>query len=251
VTPADVTAALEQLESAIAIQPFATAILMKATWEVAGRGDLKQMRAELDRLETMSMAERTEDRAVFMAMWGGLLERKPERVLEAAKLTARPYFEDAVVAGPKAWCTAQAYLLAGKVALARQEWLAAETVLRQRLRDQPNERETGRLAVTLAWLGRDEEAEQLMAPLEAAWLEASTPSTALILARYHAARGDAARALPHLRRSVNYSSHLTDHLLLLDPWWDKLRGQPEFEALLSEIRARLAQVPARDQSPRK
>jgi hypothetical protein len=72
-----------------------------------------------------------------------------------------------------------------------------------------------------------------------------------MLARYHAARGDAARAVPYLRRSVNYSSHLTDHLLLLDPWWDKLRGQPEFETLLVEIRARLAEVPAPGQSPRK
>jgi hypothetical protein len=32
----------------------------------------------------------------------------------------------------------------------------------------------------------------------------------------------------------------TDETLLYDPWWDKLRGQPEFEALLAEAKERIA-----------
>jgi Tfp pilus assembly protein PilF len=237
-TVPDMQAAIEHFEAAIAIRPFTSAILAKAVWEAASRGDLKRMLAELDRLETMPVTDRTEDRAVFMAMWGGLLERQPGRVLAAAKLTTRPYFEDSIVAGPKAWGTALAYRIAGKDALARQEWAAAAAVLRERLRDQPNEVDSARLATTLAWLGDAAGAEAMMAPIEAVWREDLTKARARDLARYYAARGDAAKAVPFIREALNYSSFLTDALLPLDPWWDPLRGQPQFEALLAEARAR-------------
>jgi len=243
--------AIEQLDAAIAIQPFASAILVKADWEAAHYGNVKRMRAELDRLELLSISDRTEDRAVFMLMWCGLLERQPDRVLAAAKLTARPYFEDSIVAGPRAWGTALAYRIAGKDALARTEWRTAETVLRQRLRDRPNEVDQVRLAMTLAWLGENDEAAQIVAPIEAAWREDLTKPRAKELARYYAARGDAAKAVLYLREVVNFSSFITDALLPLDPQWDKLRGQPEFEALLAEGKARLnAETPAaRTDSP--
>ncbi|WP_415910863.1 TIR domain-containing protein [Oleiharenicola sp. Vm1] len=234
---ADVKLAMQQLDEAIAIQPFASAILVKANWEAALNGDVKRMRAELDRLDLLSVADRTEDRSVFMVMWCGLLERQPERVITAAKLTARPYFEDTTVAGPRAWGLALAYRIAGKEALARTEWRAAETVLRQRLRDRSTEIEQAKLATTLAWLGEDEEAARIMAPIETAWREDLTKPRARDLARYYAARGDAARAVPYLREVVGFSSFITPALLALDPNWDKLRGQPEFEQLLAEEQA--------------
>ena len=237
-TVANMTAAMEQLEAAIAIRPFASAILLKAVWEVACHGDLVRMRAELDRLDATAVTDRTEDRAVYLQMWAALLERRPDRVLAAAKLTARPYFEDLIIAGPKAWGTAHAYRIAGKEALARQEWEAAEAVQRQRLREQPNDIETVRLAMTLAWKGEAAEAARLVAPIEPAWREDLTKPAARDLARYYAAQGDAAKAVPLIREVLNYNSFLTDALLPLDPWWDKLRGQPEFEALLAEARAR-------------
>lgn len=236
--PGELQVALSHLESAIAIRPFGSAILVKAIWEAAGRGDLGRMRTELDRLETLPVTERTEDRAVFVAMWGALLERQPDRVIAASKLTARAYFEDSIVAGPKTWSTALAYRMAGKNALARQEWQAAEVVLRQRLKDQPNDADRMRLATTLAWLGDEGAAEQIAAPLAAVWREELTRPRARELARYHAARGDAAKAVPCLREVLNYSSFVTDHLLPLDPWWEKLRGTPEFAALLAEAEKR-------------
>ncbi len=240
-SPANVNASLEHLDAAIAIQPFGSAVLLKAMWEASGRGDLRRMRAELDRLETLPITDRTEDRAVYLAMWGGLLERDSDRVLATSKLTARAYFEDTLVAGPKGWSTGLAYRIAGKEGLARQEWLAAEAVQRQRLAEQPgNTVDQVRLAITLAWLGEDTAAQQIVTPIETAWREDTTQLRARGLLLYYAARGDAGRAVPYLRMTLNYSSFVTDHLLLLDPWWDKLRGAPEFEALVAEAKQRLA-----------
>ncbi len=58
-------------------------------------------------------------------------------------------------------------------------------------------------------------------------------------AQIYAGMGDAAKAVPFLRKALNARYTLTDRTLPLDPWWDKLRGQPEFEALLAEAKARV------------
>jgi hypothetical protein len=56
----------------------------------------------------------------------------------------------------------------------------------------------------------------------------------LLLAEYYAGSGDAAHAVEHLRKCLNVREDNTDRTLAHDPWWDKLRGQPEFDALLKE-----------------
>ena len=229
-------AMIEQLDAALAIQPWAGALLLKSEIVVAERGDLTMMRATLDQLPA---ADRTEDRAVFMVMWCGLLERKPERVLAAAGLTARNYFEDLVVAGPKGWLMALAHRVAGQENLARLDWEATEAVLRTRVREQPgNVPEAARLAITLAWLGRTDEAAQTIAPIESTYREQPNWRLARLLACYYAGLGDAVRAAPYLRATLNRSLFVTPPILRLDPWWDKLRGQPEFEALLREPEAK-------------
>jgi hypothetical protein len=55
-----------------------------------------------------------------------------------------------------------------------------------------------------------------------------------MLALYYAALGEAAKAAPYLRVGLNTHVFLTTKTLPRDPWFDKLRGQPEFEALLQE-----------------
>jgi hypothetical protein len=40
----------------------------------------------------------------------------------------------------------------------------------------------------------------------------------------------------YLRPMLNRSPRVTDHTLRLDPLWDKLRGQSEFEALLANLK---------------
>ena len=63
------------------------------------------------------------------------------------------------------------------------------------------------------------------------------------LAQYNASLGDASKAVPIIRQVLNQRLALTDWTLNFDPWWDKVRGKPEFEALFAE--ALLGAVKAR------
>jgi tetratricopeptide (TPR) repeat protein len=232
-SPDELATALKELDASLAPRPFAAALMVKAVLLAGWRGDLAGMRLQLDQLEKMPLPERAGGRAVFIAMMGGLLERKSSRVFAAAALTAETYFDDRIVASPKAWGTALAYRLDHKENSAQQEWRVAEQVLRQRLVTAPQDPLlNAQLAITLAWQGRDEEATQIMRPLELAWSEKLDAFSSNWLARFYAARGDATQAAPFLKHALNQNTFLTDHLLPLDPWWDKLRGQPEFDALL-------------------
>jgi len=234
--PANLTSALEHVDAGLAVQPLGSLLMLKVVLLAGWRGDLTGMRASLDLLEKLPLSERAEDRAVFIAMWGGLLERDADRVLAAAKLTAKDYSEDTVLPlRPKDWTLALAHRLAGKDNLARLDWQRAEPMLRARLRDDlGNQRTVMEIAITLAWLGRADDAAREAGPIEAAWREELTATRARILALYYAALGDAAKAAPYLRRGLNTSVFFTSKTLPLDPWWDKLRGQPEFDALLAD-----------------
>jgi len=237
--PENVSAAIEQLDAAIAIQPFASAEILKAALIGGWRGDLAAMRVVLDQHDKLPFAERSEDRSVCVAMWAGLMEHRPDRVEAAAALTARTYFDDFVMPfRPKAWSLALAHRLAGKDNLERNDWQAAETALRQRLRDDPtNEKFQVELAITLAWLGRRDEAARLVEPIEPVWREDFKFWRPSLLARYYAALGDAAKAAPYLIQEIDRNVFTSRKIISLDPWWDKLRGQPEFEALLKEASA--------------
>ncbi|MBI5692772.1 MAG: TIR domain-containing protein [Verrucomicrobia bacterium] len=232
--PSDVASALEHLEAGLAVQPLAALLNAKAVVQGGWRGDLPALRSTLVELEKLPIAERAEDRAVFIAMWGALLDRDPARVAATAALTAKNYFEDTVVhRRPKHWSLALARLVEGKENLARLEWQRAETVLRGMLREDPHHQfGTLELATTLAWLGRTEEAAGLLRPIEAAWREELVAQRARGLAHFYAAAGDAPRTIEYLRRSLDTSVFVTRKTVPLDPWWDKVRGSPEFAALL-------------------
>ena len=238
---ASFAAMLEQLDAALAVHPWGGALLLKAQMVMALKGDLRTMRTTLDQLPS---ADRPEDRAVATAMWCGLLERNLDHVVAASALTARNYFEDLTVAGPKAWFLALAHLSAGQENLTRLDWQAAEAVLRDRVREQSgNIADTARLAITLAWLGATDEAAKMMAPIESTLREQPSARLSRLVAYYYAGLGDAGHAAPYLRSALYQSAFLTPATLPLDPWWDKLRGQPAFDRLLVEVRNQTTVVP--------
>ncbi|MEO6002908.1 MAG: TIR domain-containing protein [Opitutus sp.] len=235
--PENLSRALEHLDAAIAIRPFASALVLKAALIGGWRGDWVGMRGVLDQVAKLPLAERSEDRAVCVAMWAGLMEHRPDLVEAAAALTARNYVDDWVMPmRPKAWALAWAHRMAGKENLARADWQSAEAVLRQRLKDDPsNIQYQAELAVTLAWLDQREEAARLMAEVEPLWKEAPTIQTPRAMAFYYAAIGDAVKAAPYLIAVIDRSPFTARGTFSVAPWWEKLRGQPEFEALLKPL----------------
>ena len=235
VTNWDFPAAWKSVDAALAAHAFASGWKLKAILCANWKGDLPGMRRALERL---SPTERTEDRAVYLLMWCSLMERKPERALEAAQLTSRDYFDDLFVRGPKGWFTGRAHSLLGQENLAQLDYATAETVIHARLALSPdNQHDKLCLAITLGLQGRVAEARQEIAPLEAVAREQSPVVQARWLAMFHAVLGDGARAVAYLRQVDDPFGGFvseTPPVLRLDPWWDKLRGQPEFEALLKD-----------------
>jgi tetratricopeptide (TPR) repeat protein len=229
--PRRADAALAQLDAALAVQPLVSFLSVKAQILGSWKGNLPAMRATVAELEKLPILERTEDQPLVTAIWCAMLERDPTRMLAAAALTARPYFAHSVVQGPRAWYLAHAHRLAGQGGPARVAWQSAETAVRDRIRENPNSaRVQMELAVVLAWLGQPEELARVPDPAP------NTPDRRLKAYAY-AGLGDAARAAPYIREMLNKTVFVTDHTLALDPWWDKIRGQPEFEAIVAEGKA--------------
>jgi tetratricopeptide (TPR) repeat protein len=245
-----VAQALEELDLIVAQQPFEGALVLKALLSVSWRGDLVGMRAALDQLEKLPVEERATDRAVYMAIWGGLLERDLQRVLRAAAVTSRPFLADSNVVMAKDWYVGLAYRAAGKENLAQQFWRSAETAVRDHMREHPDwTTDAIRLGLVLGSLGRNDEAMREVAPLEAAWREDLTPTYARLLAVFYGAVANAEKAAYFLEQALNTQRGLTDHTLLLDPRWDQLRGQPAFDAVVVKAKQRVAAAKAAELKP--
>ncbi len=233
--PARLAACLKHLDEGIAAEPLATLLLQKATMLAGWKGDFAGARAVLDQLERRPLSERVEDRAVHIPLWLATLERDPRRAVAAAALTARNYFEDSVaMRRPKDWHLALTRRTEGKSNLARLDWQRAEGVIRERLKETPDDlRLQWELACTLAWLGRAEEADRIFAPIEAAWREEMIPPRSARIADYAAARGDGAKAAVHLAAGLDSHPAFTRHTLAKDPWYDLVRDHPDVQRVLA------------------
>jgi len=226
--------AWEAADAALAIEPFPGALMLKVRLAFQWKGDVVLMRELLNQVD---LTYRSEDDAVVWDLRCGLFERQPDHVFEAAGRTTRNYFEESFTfPAPKAWFTARAYQLAGKPGLAHQQWLVAETVMRERVNADPHNLDLRlKLAVTLAWAKESDKAQQELRAIESAWREQLNPDHAWDLASFYAASGNAAKAVPLLRQALHAGTGiapLTVTQLKLDPWYDLIRDAPEFEALL-------------------
>jgi tetratricopeptide (TPR) repeat protein len=230
--------AWDAASAALAIEPFPGALMLKVRLAFQWKGDMALMRELLDQLD---LTYRSEDDAVVWEMRCGLFERKPDRVLEAAGRTARTYLEESFIfPAPKAWFTARALQLAEKAELARMHWQAAEAVLRERVKADPQNLDLRlKLAVTLAWMDEPDRAREELKGIESAWREQLNADRAWDLASFHAASGNAAEAVPLLKQALHVGpgiAPLTVTQLKLDPWWDRIRGAPEFQDLIANSR---------------
>lgn len=222
--PPDVDGAIAYLERALAIESFANAIVHKAALLAAHRGEWNAALAALDPLSVLPVQERAEDRATFFQMWIALMARQPARALEAANRTTATYFSDSLVAGPIGWMKGFAHRQAGRANAANEEWRGAERMLRERVKEQPdNLHPQAELAITLALLGRRDEAAKQFERFEAAMRDQGRTGTVSHV-RFHAAMGDRKAFAAALREARKTGAvWFTEHVVARDPWFDAVR----------------------------
>ena len=220
------------------LQPVAYALIAEARFDLESTGDLNDMRQALNALETFPLEDRADDRAIYYAALGCLVDGHPAAVPGITALTSRRYLEDATAAQPVAWLNAMAEIEQGHGSGALIYWQDAEAVLREKLRDDSDDafktrHYTVQLATTLARLGRREEAAKLAAPIEAAIRDGLQADFAVDLARYYLALGDTRRAMVCGR-----AMHLHPYELKYDPWWAPVRKTAEYEPFFQELAAK-------------
>jgi TolB-like protein/Flp pilus assembly protein TadD len=228
--------AAEQFDAAATVADFQNPRVYQAWVVFLQTGDLARLRSML---ESVDLVYSSDDSKLTYLLTCGLFERRADRVLEAVGRTTSAYFDGEAM--PKAWFSALAYEIDHKDNLARQQWLAAETVIRERLRADPqSELLRMDLAITLAKLGRTADARAEFDPVEAVWREQPGVVKNIWLARFYAVTGDARNAVASLRQSLNRLSvdpetfkGATSLTIPLDPWWDPIRGSAEFRELVA------------------
>jgi tetratricopeptide (TPR) repeat protein len=207
-------------------------VMPSAEVEIARLLMLEGDYAEADAaLSKVPVSYASDDRVVAEIMRLGLLDREPDRTIEAAAGSSTEYFNDFIFKGPTAWMVALAYRLKGDAASEAHQWSIAESTERKRIAADPlNPDEHAALAVSLAWLGRSNEARQEMADYEA------LVKNKRFIAYYHAGLGDAEGTVAAIGQPLN----LYNEELERDPWWDKVRSSPRFAEAIKTAVARKA-----------
>jgi len=217
---------------------MAYALISEARFDLESTGDLNDMRKALNALESFPLEDRSDDRAIYYASLGCLVDGRPAAVSAVTALTSRRYLEDTRASEPVAWLNAMAEVEQGHLSGALIYWQDAEAVLREKLRDDSDDAFKTRhyalqLATTLVWLGRREEAAKLAAPVEAVTRDGLPGDIAADLARYYLALGEARRAMVCGR-----AMHLHPYELKYDPWWAPVRKMAEYEQFFRELAAK-------------
>jgi serine/threonine-protein kinase len=223
------------IREAAAALPTVNFVTGQAMLELTWRG---QPEAALRVLAAAPGKVRNEPRFVIVSVLAAEMNRQPEQALAALRRLPADYINDGWYVGPKALLVGLCQAQANRTEAARVAWEAGIALLRKRLQDEPNnDADHLRLGELLAWSGQTEAAlreakiyEQLMSRQKMDWRMSS--------ARIYAALGRADDVVPMLAEELAAPASgrwpLTPALLRIDPLWDKIRGDPRFQALCVE-----------------
>jgi tetratricopeptide (TPR) repeat protein len=228
------------LRAAIAQKPFAGALLMSVWYAMVLHGDLAGARATLDRMDT---AELLEDRGCFFAYFLHSLAREPDASLACLAAMPRDWLNDNWYRGPKGRLIGDALQLAGRPEAAAAEWRAALKLVEARLATNPtNSMLLYNRVLLLGKLGeREEAARQFAVLLQMSGFDLThdtdlppwVADTCVLLGR----KDDAIRLIAHSLEQKRHAVDYTAAVLRLDPVLDPLRGEPEFQKLITEADA--------------
>jgi tetratricopeptide (TPR) repeat protein len=219
-------------ERSIALAPDRVqARALLSALELQGRGDVVKARRLLEEMKHRGPVE------AFLE-WCDLLfvDRDLSKMLAFIDHCGQNIFEDQALHAPKSWFIGEAHRLLGNPEDAKPHYLKAVTYLEPRLAQNPqDDRLANALAFAHVGLGRDADAARLIAGVvERTPISRDAINGAIYLmfqAAVHAGMGDSTTALPILNTILNYPCQISSAYLRVHPYWDKLRGLPEFERL--------------------
>jgi TolB-like protein/tetratricopeptide (TPR) repeat protein len=221
----------------VAQRPFTGALLMNAWYAMVLHGDLAGAQATLDRIPVADMLE---DRACFFAYYLHSLKREPDAALACLYAVPRDWLSDNWYTGPKDRLIGNALQLAGRSEAAVTEWRTALKLIDARLATgASNFSLVFNRTMLLARLGEREEAARQFAVLlqmngvdftRAGAVPPWAINICIALGRNEEAIRQIARNLKERRHAVAF----TAAELKLDPTFDSLRNEPEFQKVITE-----------------
>jgi TolB-like protein/Tfp pilus assembly protein PilF/tRNA A-37 threonylcarbamoyl transferase component Bud32 len=230
--------ALSTLDSVLAIAPKDVASKVRRGWVVAEwRADLKPLHTTIERV----LADDPSAPPVIFNSWLALILRERDPAAAERALAAMPpggcYDEN--IPFPNSWCEGLVARLRGDERAAHDAFIRARNELEQLVRDQPDYAAAlCALGVVDAALGNKDDAMREgeraveLRPVSKSSIEG--PVLIQYLAVIYAWTGEKDRAIERLAEAAKLpGSHVTYGYLRLHPFWDPLRGDPRFEAIVA------------------
>ena len=230
------------LDSALAMAPKDIPSRVKRAWiDLESRANPKPLHAAIERI----LAEDPNAAPVLAVEWLflSLRERDPDaaqRALATMPAGGGGCFDENIPF-PNSWCEGLAARLRGDESTARAAFIKARMELDQMMRDQPDYAPAlCALGVVDAALGNKEDAvREGQRAIELLPVGKSAIESAMLtqyLAVIYAWTGNKDRAIERLTEVVKLpGSHLSYGHLRLHPFWDPLRGDPRFEAIVASL----------------
>jgi TolB-like protein/tRNA A-37 threonylcarbamoyl transferase component Bud32/cytochrome c-type biogenesis protein CcmH/NrfG len=228
------------LDRALAIAPKDIPSRVRRAWvDLEGRGDAKPLHATIDTI----LAEEPNMAPVFVDLWLDLAfrERDPGAAQRALAAMAVGGCYEENIPFPNSWCEGLAARFRGDEPTARAAFTNARKELEQKVRDQPNyPAGLCALGVVDGALGnkgdavREGERAVELTPISKNAVEGAM--FVQYLAVIYAWTGDKDRAMERLAEAARLpGSHVTYGYLRLNPFWDPLRADPRFEAIVASL----------------
>jgi tetratricopeptide (TPR) repeat protein len=228
------------MDASIAQRSFTGALLMKAWYAIILHGDLASAQVTLDRIPPTEMVE---DRACYFAYYLHYLKREPDAAIKWLNALPRDWLNDNWYTGPKGRAIGDAMQIAGRPEAAAAEWRAALKLVEAHLAADPaNGTLRFNRILLLAKLGeREEAARQFAVELQVDGIDLTrdTPVApwvthgCILLGR----KAEAIRQLAHGLKRRSRAVENTAARLRLDPQFDPLRDDPEFQRVIEEAEA--------------
>jgi tetratricopeptide (TPR) repeat protein len=229
------------IDRALTLDPTALEPLeVKSRLAIAEKGDFSVAEKAFEAVKSIPMTNQQKLKTAGGRAEVFLLERKyREGLQEAESLPDDLLASFSKGLGGKYYLVGFARKALHDEAGARAAFLKSKSLLEAQLKQSPDQAEIHvQLAKVLAWLGEKDsarvEAQRATELLPESKDAFGGPEITAGVAEVHAILGDSGRAIEILDGLLNRPSSITVQGLKVNPIWDSLRNDPDFQALLTK-----------------